>query len=203
MLLITAGLACIIWLIQSLRLLEMIVNRGLSAGTFLYLTVLTLPNTFPLVLPIALFAIVVFVYSKLITDRELVVMRGTGMSQIALARPALLLALIVTVVTYAINLFVIPESWRTFRELQWQLRYSHSHVMLRDGAFNPLGEAYTVYFRERSPDGQLLGILFHDNRNKEKPTTHMAERGALIESTNGPRLLLFDGSSQEMERSTG
>jgi lipopolysaccharide export system permease protein len=203
MLLVTAGLACIIWLVQSLRFVEMIVNRGLSAGTFVYLTVLVLPNTFPLVLPVALFAIVVFVYSKMITDRELVVMRCTGMSQSALAKPALLLALIVTVVTYAINLFVIPESWRTFREMQWQFRYSLSHIVLEEGAFNSLGEDLTVYLRERSPDAQLEGLLVHDNRDREKPTTYMAERGALVETKDGARLVLFDGNRQEMERKTG
>lgn len=200
---VTAGLACIIWLIQSLRFIEMIVNRGLSAGTFVYMTVLVLPNSFPLVLPIALFAIVVFIYSKMITDRELVVMRSTGLSQSALARPALLLALIVTLITYAINLFVIPESWRTFREMQWQFRYSLSHIVLEEGAFNDISDGLTVYLRERSPDAQLRGLLVHDNRDRERPTTYMAERGALVETEDGARLVLFDGNRQEMERATG
>ena len=46
MLLVSAGLTCIIWLSQSLRFVEMIVNRGLSAGTFVYMTMLLLPNFF-------------------------------------------------------------------------------------------------------------------------------------------------------------
>ena len=40
MIFVTAGLTCIIWLSQSLRLVELIVNRGVSAGTFIYLTML-------------------------------------------------------------------------------------------------------------------------------------------------------------------
>ena len=73
MILVTSGLTCIIWLSQSLRFIEMIVNRGLTAGMFVYLTMLLLPNLLVIVLPIALFTVVVFTYSKLITDRELVV----------------------------------------------------------------------------------------------------------------------------------
>ena len=42
--LVTAGLACIIWLFYSLHFVEMIVNRGVSTGLFVYLTVLSLPN---------------------------------------------------------------------------------------------------------------------------------------------------------------
>ncbi len=44
LILVTAGLTCVIWLSQSLRFVEMIVNRGLTAGTFVYLTGLLLPN---------------------------------------------------------------------------------------------------------------------------------------------------------------
>ncbi|HJN22359.1 MAG TPA: LptF/LptG family permease, partial [Rhodospirillales bacterium] len=81
MIFITAGLTCVIWLMQSLRFVEMIVNRGLTTGTFIYLTILLLPKFLSIILPIAIFTVVIFVYSKLITDRELVIMRGAGLSQ--------------------------------------------------------------------------------------------------------------------------
>ncbi len=64
MLLVTAGLTCVIWLSQSLRFIEMIVNRGLSAAQFFYLTFLLLPNFLSIILPIALFTIVVFTYTS-------------------------------------------------------------------------------------------------------------------------------------------
>lgn len=202
MILVTAGLTCVIWLMQSLRFVEMIVNRGLTAGTFAYMTILMLPSFFPLVLPIALFTVVVFTYSKMITDRELVVMRNTGLSQSALARPAIALSLGVVLIIYALNLFVMPESWQKFREMQWQFRYSLSHVVLQEGTFNPLGDI-TVFIRERSKDSQLLGVLAHDNRNPERPTTYMAERGTLTHTSEGARLILFDGNRQEMDHETG
>ena len=44
MVLVTIGLTGIIWLSQSLRFVEMIVNRGVTGGMFLYLTMLLLPN---------------------------------------------------------------------------------------------------------------------------------------------------------------
>ena len=85
MVLVTAGLTCVIWLSQSLRFVEMIVNRGVGPGTFVYLTILMLPNFLTIVLPIALFTVVVFVYTKMIMDRELVVMRAAGLDQFSLA----------------------------------------------------------------------------------------------------------------------
>ena len=202
MILVTVGLTCVIWLSQSLRFVELIVNRGLTAGMFIYLTALLLPNFLSIILPIALFTVVVFTYSKLITDREMVVMSSAGLSQSAVARPALVLALVVVVIGYALNLYFLPTSYSMFRELQWDLRYSYSHIALEEGAFNTMSPGVTVYVRERTKDGQLHGLLVHDNRRPDKPTTLMAERGALVESADGARVVMFKGNRQHVDKKT-
>ncbi|MEK9725318.1 MAG: LPS export ABC transporter permease LptF [Rhodospirillaceae bacterium] len=202
MVFVTIGFTCIIWLSQSLRLVELIVNRGVSAGTFVYLTLLMLPNFLPVILPIALFCVVVFVYAKLIMDRELVVMRASGLGQMALAKPAVVLALLVVAVGYFLNLYLIPESYRAFRQMQWDIRYNYSHIMLKEGAFNNLPNGRTVYVRERTADGQLHGILYHDMNDPEKPFTIMAARGALVETDEGVRVVMFDGNRQIVDPKT-
>lgn len=202
MILVTAGLTCIIWLTQSLRFVEMIVNRGLSGGMFVYLTMLLLPNFLVLVLPIALFTVVVFTYSKLINDRELMVMRASGLSQFALAKPALILALIVVGLGYFLNLYVVPQSYAKFRNLQWDIRYNYSHILLREGAFNTVAAGITVYVRQRTADGKLLGILVHDQRDKDHPFTLMAAKGAMVETDDGARVVMFNGNRQAVDKST-
>lgn len=196
MILVSAGLTCIIWLSQSLRFVEMIVNRGVSAGTFVYMTMLLLPNFLTVILPIALFTIIVFTYSKMVTDRELVVMRAAGVSQFGLAKPALIITLLTLIFGYLLNLYLLPESYRAFRLLQWEIRNTYSHVLLKEGAFNPISDTVTVYIRERSPDGQLLGILVHDERDPVAPVTLMAERGALVDTGKGPRVVMYNGNRQ-------
>ncbi len=201
MILVTAGLTCVIWLTQSLRFIDWIVNRGLTAGMFVYLTMLLLPSYLTVILPIALFAIVVFTYSRLITDRELVAMRASGVGQMGLAKPALILGLFVTVLSYAINVYFLPESYRLFRDLQWEFRNRFSHVLLQEGTFNVIEKNFTVYVRERAKDGQLLGILVHDARDPEKPSTLMAARGALVRTEEGSsRVVLINGSRQELDK---
>ena len=202
MIFITVGLTCVIWLTQSLRYVEMIVNRGLTTGTFIYLTILLLPKFLSIILPIAIFAVVVFIYSKLITDRELVIMRGAGQSQTALAKPALILAMMVVMFGYLLNLYLLPESYRMFRALQWDIRYSFSHILLQEGAFNTVSKGITVYVRERTKDGQLLGILVHDQRSEKNPFTILAERGALVESKEGSRVVMFNGNRQSVDPKT-
>ncbi len=202
MVLVTAGLTCIIWLSQSLRFVELIVNRGVSAGTFLYLTMLMLPSFLTVILPIALFCVVMFIYAKMITDRELVVMRAAGVSQIALAKPAMIMALLTVGIGYFLNLYLLPNSYRLFREMQWDIRYNYSHVLLREGSFNNVAPNITVYIRERTKEDQLLGVLVHDQRNKESPTTVMAARGALVDADGNTRVVMFRGNRQFINKKT-
>lgn len=196
-------LTCVVWLTQSLRFVEMIINRGASAPIFLYLTLLLLPTFLQLILPIATFTAVMFGYNKMIMDSELVVLRASGWSQFALARPAIILAALLTVVGYILTIFVIPASYREFKGLQFQLRNSYSTVILQEGVFNPVMKGITVYIRDRSPDGELLGIIIHDNRKPEKPITMMAERGAIVAGTHGPRVVMANGNRQEIQGENG
>ena len=195
-----AGVA---WLTQGLRFFDMIVNMGLSAGMFLYLSLLLLPTALVYILPISLFFAVLFGYNRLNGDGELVVMRAAGLNTRTLAAPALILALIVTLVLYGITLYLKPASMRTFKGLQFAMRYDFASVILREGVFNNLADGVTVYVRERSVGGELLGILVHDSRAPDRLVTMMAERGVLARAEGGPRFVLVKGNRQEVAADSG
>ncbi|GAB4356792.1 MAG: LPS export ABC transporter permease LptF [Kiloniellaceae bacterium] len=200
---VTLALTFAIWLTQSLRLIDYIVNRGLPASTFLTFVGLLLPSFLGVVLPVAAFVAVLFVYHKLAMDSEMVVMRAAGLSQLQLARPALILAILVTLAVYAISLYFLPLSFRNFKDLQSAFRNDFSTVLLQEGVFTTLSSEITVYVRERASDGELRGILVHDNREPDNPVTMMAERGALVPSAAGPRVVMENGNRQEVDRATG
>jgi len=198
MMFVTFALTGVVWLSQSLRFVDLIVNRGLSIFTFVYLTLLLLPTFLSVILPIALFCAVVYTYHRLTIDSELVVMRAAGLSQIALARPALLLALLITLIGYSITLYFMPAGFGAFKERQFAIRDDFSHLLLQEGTFNSLATGLTVYVRARQPNGELLGILVHDTRQPGTPVTMMAERGALVSTRDGPRFVLVKGTRQEL-----
>src|SRR5436305_143800 len=91
-LLITFSLTSIVWLTQALRFIDFIVNQGVSIMVFLKLTILLVPALILMVLPPALFCAVLFVYTRLKADSELVVMQAAGLSRLRLAWPALQVA---------------------------------------------------------------------------------------------------------------
>ena len=200
---VAVTLTCVVWLTQSLRFIEMIVNRGLSVPLFVYFTLLLLPTFLSIILPVALFAAVLFVYNRLLADSELVVLRAGGLGAFALSRPAVILALAVTALCYSLTLYFVPASFREFKDLQFNLRNAYPVVMLQEGVFNTIMKGITVYVRGRSDGGELHGIIVHDARVENRPVTMMAERGAVVPGARGPRVLMVNGNRQEVDEKDG
>jgi lipopolysaccharide export system permease protein len=200
---VTGGLTALIWLVQSLRFVELVVNHGLSIGVFVELTALLIPSFVAIILPITTFVVVQFIYQRLAGDREITVMRAAGLSPFALSRPALTLAVVAIACCYVLNLWIVPASLASFRQFQWEIRNRMAAFLLQEGVFTPVSENLTVYVRSRDPDGTLRGILVDDGRDKTAHATILAERGRLVEGPNGPRVLLLSGSRQEVDHQTG
>ena len=199
----TSALVALIWLTQSLRFVELVVNRGLSLWVFLQLTGLLIPNFVAVILPITTFVVVQFVYGRLAGDRELTVMRAAGMSPIALARPALALAACAMVACFVLNIWIVPSSYAAFREYQFEIRNRIAAFLLQEGVFTSVSDDLTVYIRSRDVDGVLRGILVQDERQKNVHATILAEEGRLVEGPTGPAVLLLRGSREEIDKQTG
>ena len=107
---VVLSLSCVVWLSQSLRFIDMIVNRGLPLATFLYLTILLLPTWLSIVMPIAVFASVLFIYNRMINDREIIILISSGVSPLRLARPAISVSAIIMICCYFMTIYLIPLS---------------------------------------------------------------------------------------------
>ncbi len=199
----TGGLAALIWLTQSLRFLELVIDRGLSLRVFLELTGLLIPGFIAVILPITTFLVVLFLYLRLSADRELTVMRAAGLSHFALARPALGLAFVSLLACFWLNLSIVPASVAAFRQYQFEIRNRIAAFLLQEGVFTPVSDNLTVYVRKRDVNGTLHGILVDDARDPNDQATILAETGRIIDGPDGPEVLLFHGSRQVIDRRTG
>ena len=190
-------LTSVIWLSQSLRLLDLVINRGQSAPTFVYLTVLTLPGLLVVILPIAFFAGALYGLHKLNADSELVAMSAAGLSRGRMLTPVLGAAVLVMAATYLCSLYLMPLGQRLLKEKEIDIRGDIGAAILNEGEFNTPASGLTVFVREISADGRMRGILVHDDRNVKLPTTYLAESGVLAQTPLGPRLIMIDGTIEQ------
>ena len=200
---VVISLTCVVWLSQSLRFIDLIVNRGLPLPTFIYLTILLLPTWLSIVMPIAIFASSLYIYNRMLVDREIIVLVAAGLSPWRLSSPVVLVSLIVTFLCYSMTLYFIPVSYQAFKELQFKIRHNYTDILLREGTFNAVGKDITVYIRERNLKGELSGIIINDERNSLESITVMAESGALSVTEKGPQVFMRNGNRQSRNTKTG
>lgn len=198
---LTIILTAAVWLTQSLHFVDGVLNKGLPIRTFFYLISFLIPNLISIVLPAALLITVIYTYNRLIADQELVVMRSAGMSHWQLAKPAIIVASLATLILYAVNIYLLPHSYSQMRDIEHNMRHNISASMLQEGEFNTL-KGLMVYIRARQNSRDMKGILIYNNRDKEKPFLITAEAGSLLKTPEGMKLILVNGARQDMDKKT-
>jgi lipopolysaccharide export system permease protein len=188
----------VVWLTQSLRLLDLVINRGQSATTFIYLTVLILPSLLVIILPIAYFAGTLYALTKLNSDSELVVMSSAGYSRAQLTVPVMAAAVLAMAITYFCGLYLTPLGQRAMKDKVLDIRADVGAALLDEGEFNTPALGLTVFIRELNSDGQIRGVMVHDATNKKHPITYLAEGGQLAQTPAGARLIMYDGTIEQV-----
>lgn len=198
---IALTLAAVIFLTQSLRFLELVINAGASGSSFWMLTLMALPRFFEIILPIALMGGIIFVYNRMTADSELVVMKSVGLSPLQQARPALMLATLTTLILLAVTTWLAPASLSSMNKLRQVIKAQYSVMLFREGVFNAVIPGLTVFVRERGSNGELQGLMIHDTRDlSEGPVTILAKRGNLLATTTGQQVLVYEGTRQSLNR---
>jgi lipopolysaccharide export system permease protein len=203
MLLVTGALTAAVWLAQSLRLVDLIINRGLSAEMFIYLALLILPRFLDIVLPIGAFIAVLFVFNRLIAESELVVMRAAGLSPYGLAKPVLVLCGFAFLFLMSLSAYFLPAANREFKDLQFEIRNRFVSSLLQEGAFTTITEKLTIYIGTRNNRGEVNGLLIDDQRDPQHPVTLVAERGAFADAGGSSRIIMVNGNRQQYDRDSG
>jgi lipopolysaccharide export system permease protein len=191
---LTLLMTSVIWLVLILPLLDLVINRGQSAPTFLYLILLLLPTPLVIIMPIAFFFATLFTLQRLQGDSELVVMASAGYSLRQLAVPVLGCAAVVMALTYACVLYLAPAGQRVLGDKLVDIRADVAGALLNVGEFNPVTQGVTVFIRQLGSNGEMSGILLHNGRDRARPVTYIADKGILAQTPAGTRLIMLNGT---------
>lgn len=191
------------WINRAVALFDQIISDGQSAGVFLELTILTLPNVIRIVLPISAFVASVYVANRLMTESEIVVAQSSGLGPWRLARAPIMFGLFVTLCLAILAHLLVPMSRAELSERQGEIARNVSARLLVEGRFMHPGSGLTVYIREISETGELKGLFLNDARRPEGATTYTAARALIVRTETGPKLVMFDGLAQSYDAATG
>lgn len=196
-------LVSVYWVNRAVILFDQLIADGQSASTFLTFTLLTLPNVIRLVLPVSAFVAAVYVTNRMITESELVVAQSTGLSPWRLARPFAMFGLLTALLMAVLVHVLVPASRIGLAERSAEIDANISARLLIEGQFLHPSDGVTFYIREISADGTLEDVFLSDSRSATSRTTFTAQRGFLVREDTGPKLVMFEGTSLNLEMGTG
>jgi len=199
-LLIAFSLLAMLWLTQSLKFVEMVTRQGLPVYLFAEMTSLLMPRIFNVLSPIAVFVAVLFVYNRLIADRELIVMQSAGITPLQNAKAALIIGVVMSLFNIYVMDYGIPQAERAFRDLEWRVKNNITQMIFREGEFTPLKNGITIFIDKHENDGSVSGIFVSDESKPNIKVTLTAEKGRLVQTKNGPRILFINGVRQEIDK---
>ena len=191
--LILVSLTGVTWIAVALRQIELMTSQGQGTITFLKMTTLTVPTLMAFIAPIAVLLASLQVMSRLNGDSELIVMTAGGAPAWRLLKPLLLLAVIAASFVLLNNHVIGPSSQRLLREYAVQIRTDLISQVIQPGRFTTPEPNLTIHIRDRSPQGELLGLLMHDARDEKAVSSYLAERGTIIKQGKASYLLMQNG----------
>jgi lipopolysaccharide export system permease protein len=179
-----------------LKLIELMVNHGVSPGEVMRMIGYIIPGFLELTFPMGVLLGTLLGFGRLSGDQELTAARASGISLYRLTAPVLALALLI----YALS------NWLAFSLRPWanaHLQKELYHVMrtratagLKEKVFNRVFAGLIVYVDNiYPPDTRLGGILISDERDAQQPSTIIASSGLVLpdERAETVTLRLKDG----------
>lgn len=186
-------LTIVVWLATALKELNLITSRGQGILLFLQMTMLSLPSLMALIAPNAMLMASLYTLDRMNGDSELIVMTSSGAPIWRIGAPLLALASLVTIGILVANLFLTPASMRALRDFVTQVRADLISQVLQPGRFSSPESGLTFHIRDRGLNGDLLGLLVHDERDEKQVMSYLAERGRIITNDEGSYLVMLDG----------
>ena len=190
----------IMWLFQTIRILELVINRGAPMTDFLLMSVTLIPLWLTIAIPIRVFVAVMWVFHRALVDRELLVAQASGRSAIQLARAPIALGVLFTTFLVINSVFLLPLSFGVYKEVQFKLRNTIPTVMLQDNVFIDVVDGMTMLIGKKYKDGHAENLFIHDEKTDGVIVTMTAKAGRFIEKDGKPAVILNDGHRFELSQ---
>ena len=169
----------IIWLSQSFKSIKLIVNKGADLTDFFILSAYSIPSWLLIAIPFGTFAGSMITYLKLQNDREILVMKSAGISNLKLSKPAFLIAILASLILFLISHFVMPKTYKSFKTLQNQIRNSSQGFVIKDNIFIDINDKQTIFISKFNKQNELEEIFIQDRTDPSSFVEFFSIKGYL------------------------
>ena len=189
-----------------LRLIELVVNRGVPATNILRIFAYIIPAFLEVTVPMAMLLAIIVAFGRLSADSELVAFRSSGLSLYQLIAPVVIFVALAGLTTAALTLWACPWGNRSLRSALFEIARSRASAGIRQQVFNDEFPGLVIYTEDIDPTTDLLRhVLISDDRDERQRNRIFAREGAMVSdtATETVTLRLRDGFIQTTDARRG
>ena len=186
---------------EALRLTEFIFSHGLSSIYILKIMFYMAVTFLPVLVPMSLLFSVLFAYSRLSREAELIAALSLGISGRKLALPGIAFGFAISLASLKINQEIAPWGTERLEHTIKTISQKKAAASIKSGVFSQGFFDMVIYANQVQGDRGLLSEVFiFDETNQGEPTTILANHGQLesgstaLGASPSATLRLFNGS---------
>lgn len=181
----------ILLIARILKLVELVVNRGVPLLQILQLFSYILPAFLEVTVPMALLLAILVAFGRLSSDSEIIALRATGVSLYRLMVPVGILACVVSLLTFGLSAYARPWGNGLLREGLYEMVKNRVSAGIKAKVFNDEFSGLVIYVDRIEPPGNdLYDILISDTRDPKLHNTVYARSGTVVSPADSDTLTL-------------
>lgn len=196
---------------QLFRLTRIITKKGVDIGQVFELVGHISISFLPMAIPLSAFFATIYTLNKLSEDSEIVAMRSFGTTKWSLLKPFLIVATLIAVTLFSMNINLIPHSKTLFKNTVIKLTSKGFLTDIKSENFFTDIPGVTLFAEEVSDDSVIMKNVFISTSDIRKGIDRVifAKKGVLIKQvisgTSMPalRFNLTDGNILKTEKKNG
>ena len=180
------------------KLADLLINKGVSLFAIAQMFSLLIPTLMSHTVPLGVLTGTLLAFGKLSGDREILAMRTSGISLLAIAMPVLTVGFIVSLALIPINDRVVPWSHYATRQLFKEVGIRNPTAFLEPGTFIREFKPY-ILFLYGVEGNKLTKVRIYQPKEGHPTRTIVAERGEFVPIPAERRVVLrlYDGTADE------
>src|SRR5919197_630315 len=188
-----------------LKLVELVVTRGVPLLQIGKLFSLILPTFRELAIPMAFLLAILLGLGRLSSEQELLAMKASGISPTQILWPVGAISLAVAITTLFLTTFARPAANLALKKELYNIAKSRVGTALKEKVFNDDFPKILIYVEEVIPPGNTVqGVLIVDKREPGRESIILGKVAFITteDETNALGLRLFDGSIYETQKNS-
>jgi len=185
------------------RVIDMLLDRGISIVHTFELIILLLPSFLLYIIPMAILFGVLITLSRMSADKELLALKTCGISITSLIKPTLFFCFFGAIITGFLTFYIVPFSMKTFKDKLIKVAEESFKPRAKERAFYSIFPKVILYVNEIDKDGILKNVIIFDERKSESKSFILAQKGWIEREEKGSLIFhLENGELHQEDRKT-